>query len=262
MKHILILFFAIISFVYYQFNVYNNKAEFQQIYNSKKKELLVKQDEKQIKSIKIVNIDKYPINIISKTYAEETSIKLKNKVNLEVRFYSQSPFWKWWKIFNETCEEASVLIAINYALNKQTNKTLFRDELLKIVDWENKKFWDYRHTNVKQTAQILEEYFNFTNYEIINNPTILDIKKNLNEWNIIIAPFYWIWLNPHYLWRWPEYHFMVIKGYDSESFITHDVWTKHWKNYRYNQKKLFDRIHDYNSESIQKWKKKIIILKK
>jgi len=138
----------------------------------------------------------------------------------------------------------------------------FRDELLKIVKWEKNNFWYFENTNVKETSEILSDYYNFSDFEIIDNPSIEDIKQNINKDSIVIAPLYWKYLNPNFLLWWPEYHFLVIKWYTNNDFITHDVWTKYWWSYKYDQKKLFDRIHNYNKTSIKNWEKKIIVLKR
>lgn len=261
MKYIITIFFIVVGFIWYQIDKYQDNKEYTQIYNSSKKELL-SQDQ-------IQETQKKEVNIIPQSYAQvkisekkPEKKELKINANLDVDFFSQSPLWEWWPIFNETCEEASALIAINYVRDNKMNKEEFKSELLKMVDYENKTFWDYKHTNVDQTSQILKEYFKFDNYNIIEEPTIKEIKTTLNNWNIIIAPFYWIWLNPNYTWIWPEYHFIVIKGYTGTQFITHDVWTKLWANYHYDQEKLLERLHDYDTVSVQNWKKRLIVLKK
>jgi len=250
MKNTIILF--LISFIIYNIISYYESYKFKEIYNINKIELLLK-----IKENKINNIA-----VMGQVYAEEKKSTLKTIVNLNVDFFPQSPFWKWWPIFNDTCEEASLLIAINYVRHNKMNRVAFRDKLLDIVDYENKIFWDYKHTDVSQTSKILKNYFKFFDYKIVDNPSIKYMKQVLNNWNIIIAPFYGIGLNPHYSGKWPEYHFMVIKGYNKTDFITHDVWTKYWADYKYNQLELYRRLHDYDSVSVMNWKKRIIVLTK
>lgn len=36
-------------------------------------------------------------------------------------------------------------------------------------------------TNVEETAEILEEYFDYTNYKILENPSIEDLKSELAQ---------------------------------------------------------------------------------
>jgi hypothetical protein len=254
MKQYIVLVIFIFWFSYYLLTEYNKRSDFKDAYNSTKQELLTQ---------------KNPTYIPSKTiYADEITsedkivhVQKTEKVHLDVQFYPQSPFGKWWPIFEDTCEEASVLIAINYMRWKTMTRTQFRDELLNIVDWENKTFGYYKDTGVNDTAIILKDYFNFLDYKILENPSIDDIKYELSQKNIIISPFFASNLNPNYSWSWPDYHFMVITGYTKDSFITHDVWTKQWEDYYYNQNTLYNRIHDFDPIDIENWPKRLIVLK-
>lgn len=261
MKKITIIIISFILVYFLWLNIYQNQASNQQIHNIKL-ELLISEEKKEL----IKPNKKGETNTISdsdiKIKEIENKIKIKDNVNLEVQFYPQSPFWKWWEIFSETCEEASALIAINFVQNNKISRGKFRDKLLELVEWQNRRFWDYKHTDVNQTSIILKEFFNFSDFKIIDNPSINDIKTELSLWNIIIAPFYWVWLNPNYSWKGPDYHFMVIKWYSGDLFITHDVWTKHWKDYKYNQKMLLERLHDYDKTNIKNWEKRLIVLNK
>lgn len=249
MKHIIVGLLFIITISYYAVTKFQEQNWFENSYNTAKHELLHQKD-------------KTIINNVEEEKIIETLVQTKDAVDLSVDFYPQSPFWKWWPIFEDACEEASVLLALNYVRDDYMNRIQFRDELLKIVDWENKVFWYFKDTNVDETAQILENFYNFSNYEIKENPSIEEMKNEISQWNIIIAPIYGIWLNPNYWWVWPDYHFLVIKWYTKNSFITHDVGTAKWESYIYNQNTLYNRIHDYHPENIELGEKKIIILKK
>lgn len=257
MKHYIVAILAIIWICYYFVDSFQEKVWFEDEYMTAKYELL---NQKNISSIS--NTDKKNITDKPESQIENKPIQTKDSVDLSVDFYPQSPFWKWGPIFEDTCEEASLLLALNYIRWDYMNRIQFRDELLKIVDWQNKNFWYFKDTSVEQTAEILKRMYNFQNLEIINNPEISDIKQAISDGNIVIAPLYAIWLNPNYGWSWPDYHFVVIKWYTKNSFITHDVGTKKWENYVYNQNTLYNRIHDYHSTDIELGDKKIIILKK
>ncbi len=259
-KHKIVLFIIVTLVPYYIFSEYQEKINLNNVIFERKKELLSQ-----------INGDNNNLGIFPKTYAEENNrkevenekvIEILDKVNLTVEFYPQSPFWKWWPIFEDTCEEASALLAVNYVRWVTMTREKFRDELLKIVDFENNFFWYYKDTDVDETAQILEEYFKFSDYKILNEPTIEDMKKALSAWNIIITPLFASWMNLNYTWTWPDYHFIVIKGYDEDNFITHDVWTKMWENYKYDQLEIMERIHDFDELNMLDWEKKLIVLKK
>lgn len=177
-----------------------------------------------------------------------------------VDFHPQSPLGMWWPIFWETCEEASALIAVNHFRNTEMDATTFRSELLDIVEWQKQKFWKFDHTNVDETAVILREYFWYENFLILNDPTVDQMKEYVSQWNIIIAPFYGVGMNPYYSDGGPPYHFMAIKWYTQNTFITHDVGTKRGENYEYPISVIMDRLHDYDSADIQLWAKKLIVI--
>ena len=258
MKHYIVWLLTIIWLLYYVIFNYQQRSLFEDDYYKAKLHLLSQEDSE----IYIPKVDEKPYKINNNTIQDSHSSEILDTVNLDVDFYPQSPFGKWWPIFEDTCEEASLLLALNYIRWDYMNRIQFRDELLKIVDWQNKNFGFFKDTNVVQTAEILQNMYWFTNLEIIDQPKIDDIKQALSQWNIVIAPLYAVWLNPNYGWEWPDYHFLVIKWYTKNSFITHDVGTKKWENYIYNQNTLYNRIHDYHPTDIQLGEKKIIVLKK
>lgn len=255
MKHYIVWFFTIIWVMYYLIFSYQQKSIYQDDYYNVKQELLSQKWE-------IISQSKEITSKATETVPNKISWELLSIADLDVDFYPQSPFWKWGPIFEDTCEEASLLLALNYIRGDYMNRIQFRDELLKIVDWQNKNFWFFKDTNVAQTAEILKSMYDFDNLEITDNPKITDIKQAISDGNIVIAPLYAIWLNPNYWWEGPDYHFVVIKWYTQNSFITHDVGTKKWENYVYNQNTLYNRIHDFDPTDIQLGEKKVIVLKK
>ncbi len=259
MKHIIVLVVFISISLYLSFERFKENKEFEFLYAQGKNELLEeyireRSDPKRVK------------NLILKAHSYTSEFKkeldIVESIDLKVDFYPQSPFGKWWPIFNDTCEEASLLLALNYIRNKSMSREAFRDELLDIVSWQKNRFWYFENTTVKETSIILKEYYDFSDFLIIDNPSIDDIKMHINNNSIVIAPLYGKYLNPHFVSWGPTYHFVVIKWYTPNSFITHDVWTKYWADYSYDIEELYSRIHDYNSWDIKNWDKKIIVLKR
>ncbi len=188
--------------------------------------------------------------------------KLSDSINLDVTFFSQAPEADWSLPWQEACEEASTLQAIHYVKNEPLKKEEFKEEILNLVEWQNKRFGDYKHTTVHQTAEILRDYFNYSDYEIIENPTIEDLKRELSNQHVIIAPFAGKLLgNPFYSNEGPNYHMLVIKGYDDKNFITNDVGTKRGENFIYPQNKLMSAMHDYVTGDIILGKKRALIVK-
>ncbi len=187
--------------------------------------------------------------------------EIPSQINLNVPFFPQAPDGDWGLPWQEACEEASSTLAVYYATGKPITKDQFKTEILGLVDWENKTFSDYKHTSVNQTAQMIQAYFGFSDFEIVDNPTVNQMKAALAKGSVIVAPFSGKDLkNPFYSNGGPMYHMMVIRGYDSQNFITNDVGTKRGENFIYSYGRIMETIHDWNATDIHLGAKKIIVV--
>ncbi|MFH0821035.1 MAG: C39 family peptidase [Candidatus Peregrinibacteria bacterium] len=198
---------------------------------------------------------------VSQPSVPVTADALPESVNLSVPFYPQAPDADWSLPWQEACEEASVVLAYYGATGQSITRDEFREELLKIIDWEMKNLGHYEHTNAVETARILKDYYGYTNFEILENPSIDDLKDRLAQGRLIIAPFAGRELgNPFYSGIGPLYHMMVIRGYDDEHFITNDVGTKRGANFVYPYKRLLNAMHEWHDEDIDLGAKNVIVL--
>lgn len=190
-----------------------------------------------------------------KILPEETILK---EVNLKVPFYSQAPLGDWSMPWQEACEEASSLLVANAYFEHNWTREEFNTQILKLVDWENQKFGDYKHTDVSQTSEILNEYLGLKTI-IHENPTVDDVKKVLSSGHLIIMTFAGKHLaNPNYKNGGPNYHAMVIKGYRADGkIITNDVGTRNGEDYVYTWDTLQNSLHDY-AEPIENGPKRMI----
>lgn len=183
---------------------------------------------------------------------------LAEELNLEMMFYAQAPFGNWDYPWQEACEEATVLLISNEYQSKEWTREQFNDEILKLVEWEKITFGDYRHTTIKETARILNEYLGLKTL-IFENPTFEDIKKILNRGHFVVMTFDGKKLgNPFYKNGGPVYHAMVIKGYKTgDKIITSDVGTRNGENYVYKWETIENAMHDY-AEPMSDGAKRII----
>jgi hypothetical protein len=191
------------------------------------------------------------------------TVELKNEelpleLNLDVPFYSQAPFGDWSYPWQEACEEASVLLVANAYLGKNWSREEFRDEILKLVDYEMREFGAYEHTNVEQTAKMMTDNFGLKTV-IHDDPTYDDIRRILSKGHLIIMTFSGKTLgNPNYTNGGPVYHAMVAKGYKKDGkLIFHDVGTRKGENYVYSWKVIENSLHDW-AVPIETGAKKII----
>jgi len=169
-----------------------------------------------------------------------------SELNLKMTFYAQAPFGNWDYPWQEACEEASILLVANTYFDYQWTREQFNDQILKMVDWENKYFGDYKHTDVDETVVMLKKYLKLDSV-VHENPTFEDVQKTLAKGHIIVMTFAGKHLgNPFFKNGGPIYHAMVIKGYKAgEKIITEDVGTRNGEDYVYSWETIDNALHDY-----------------
>ena len=179
-------------------------------------------------------------------------------LNLKAPFYAQAPLGNWDYPWQEACEEASVLLAANEYFGHGWTVAQFNQQILDIVEWENKTFGDYKHTTMAQTSQMLKDYLKLDS-KIHENPDLSTIKQILANGHFIILPFAGKEVgNPYYNNGGPTYHVVLAKGYTADNqIITHDVGTKHGENYVYDWETISAALHDY-SDPIDNGARRII----
>lgn len=200
----------------------------------------------------------------TKTTAPENNFSDSLKeYNLNVPFTMQAPFSDWSEPWQNTCEEANILMVRYYYENKTFTKDIVKDELLKLIDWQNKNFGSYVDTTIKQTAEMIEKIWNYKT-EVIDNPTVEQIKNFITEGVPVIIPTAGRELkNPYFSNLGPIYHMVTVKGYTTDGkFITNDPGIGRGHNYLYDPVILMNAMHDWNGneENILQGAKRILII--
>lgn len=187
-----------------------------------------------------------PPNVQTSDSINPLPLPIPPSLNLKMTFYSQAPFGNWSMPWQEACEEASVLLVANAYYNKNWTRTQFNDQILNLVDWQNKHFGNYMDTNMAHTGQMLEQVLGLKSITH-ENPSLADVKTILNKGHLIIMPFAGKKLgNPNYTNGGPVYHVLVIKGYkEGEKVITADVGTRNGEDYVYKWGILQNAMHDF-----------------
>lgn len=135
-------------------------------------------------------------------------IVIPDEFNLDMQFYSQAPYANWDLPYQEACEEASLLLAMNYIRGLKVLKDEFNKELLEIVEFEKEHFGDYLHTNVEETGEIIEVFYNHPEISILQDPTVEDIKAQIAQGYPVLVPLAGQLIgNPFYAPPGPVYHF-------------------------------------------------------
>lgn len=184
---------------------------------------------------------------------------LPEKVFLDVTFLVQAPKANWDPPHEEACEEAA-LVMVKYYLDQQA---LVEDdgdrEMLKMADWEAANGYGLSVT-LEELRQIAQKYYGISNGKVKTDISVEDIKRELAAGRPVIVPLAGRQLrNPYFTPPGPIYHMLVIKGYDSDGFITNENGIRQGKDYRYSFDTLYQAIHDYNPEDINKGAKAYLV---
>lgn len=170
----------------------------------------------------------------------------------DVPFTPQAPFAEWDdQRQQDGCEEASALMAIRWAQGRSLTLHEARAEIINASDFELEKYGEYRDVSTKDTIdRIIVDYFGYDEDKIKwkKNVDIEDIKRELLRGNIVILHVDGRLLgNPYFSGDGPEYHSLVVKGFDDArgEFITNDPGTKRGESYRYKYSVLENSIRDY-----------------
>lgn len=169
---------------------------------------------------------------------------------LRVPFTLQAPYSDWRQPWQDACEEATILIVDQFYKGFQAEripKKTAHDEILRIVNIENKHFGFNKDTNVSQIVEIINNFFNWEAKEV-EDPSVEDIKSELDMQRPVIVPLYGKQLNnPYFLRGGPDYHTVVVKGYDDETqeFITQEPGVGRGLDYRYSYDTLVNAMHDF-----------------
>lgn len=194
----------------------------------------------------------------------------KATIKLDVPFSTQAPFGEWSDERQQNgCEEVAAIMAMYWINDAKLISFAARKEIMNISDWEEANYGYYQDTSAKDTvSRIFNTYYKYFSAEVVNSIKIQDIIDQLEKGNLVIVPANGQKLNnPYFTAPGPEYHMIVVTGYDygSHEFIVNDSGTKHGKDYRYKETVLFNAIRDYSSgnhEPIVGEEKNMIIVSK
>jgi hypothetical protein len=177
---------------------------------------------------------------------QKSSQNIPDSINNYVPFTSQAPFANWDKLHDEACEEASLAMA-HYYLDKRD--VVFAKEAEKDIQFiaSKTKGGGIPDLTVEEVNKAAADLYGYKNWQIVDKPSIADMKKELAKGNIIIIPLAGREIgNPYYKTPGPLYHMLVISGYDSKKgiFITQDPGTKRGKDFTYKFDTLLKANHD------------------
>ena len=173
-------------------------------------------------------------------------------VSLTVPYIKEVPAGTSGGPWKNGCEEASMAMLEQYYTGKKImNIDAGKSFMTMLFNKENVLYGSNVNSDTTQVKYLVD---NFSDYsaKIINNPTIAQIKAEIDAGRPVITPHYGFDLhNPHipFLRTGTSYHMEVIIGYDDAAgqFIVNDSGdTVDGQNYRYDYNLFMSTIHDYS----------------
>jgi len=182
--------------------------------------------------------------------------------NLYIPWTSQAPMGNWSEPWQNACEETSlVMLDYYYKNDRNLTKEIATQAISKKLADKNMSLGKSLDEN-SDTIIKLVDYFSDWHAYAVENPTVADIKNELESGRPVIGLFYAPALNNNqYHYPVAVYHVLVIKGYDDNTneFITNDPGTSSGLDYRYSYTTILNALHDYLPDKQTASGKKIAI---
>lgn len=203
------------------------------------------------------------VPVIPVANAVSTSTEFAKELNLEVPFLLQAPKQNWVAPFEDACEEASLLMVNAYYKERGHGWTADEGEkdILEVVAYEDTTYGYNKDTTANDVAHTATGHFGFAKAQVIE-ANEFNIKNMLNMGYPIIIPADGKLLkNPNFRNGGPEYHMLVIKGYNADgSWVTNDPGTRKGADYVYPHDRLLNAIHDFNADGMELGAKVMVVI--
>ena len=185
------------------------------------------------------------------TAVPPTPLPLSATVSQDVPFLVQAPGGAWDDpIFQGGCEEASLIMAEAWASERESIDVVAGKQMIRNMSDHaeavfGKKSYD---TSIEDTLKIARDSFPLLRIVSEEEVSLSVIIAHVEAGQLVITPMDGRLLdNPHYTAPGPEYHMLVVTGYDdvTREVITNDPGTRYGAGYRYPEKRFYAAIRDY-----------------
>lgn len=193
----------------------------------------------------------------------DSQVIVPKQLTLAVPFTSQAPEKKWDQPWQDACEEAAALMIDAYYKKYKLSVMFARDEIIKMVAWEEGQGWE-RSIEVEKIQIIFEQYLGLApkkKVRLIENPTVEQLKRLIAQGKPIYAVADGKVLpNPHFRSGGPEYHALIIKGYNETEFITNDPGTQFGEGLKYQYEDVMMSLRDWNGGDVKDGRRVVLVI--
>ncbi|MFH1712272.1 MAG: C39 family peptidase [Patescibacteria group bacterium] len=180
----------------------------------------------------------------------EREVEGENSINdLAVQYNLAVPFTSQITSQEAYVEVACLMVSEYYkgAPSGEIDSEAVETAILEVVDFEMDYLGYYLDADVAASAQVIDLYFGY-GARIAETPTINNIKAEIAAGRPVIVPVASRKLgNPFYTGLGPLFHYLVIKGYSDDMFITNDPGTRSGENYVYDIDVVMAAMGDWNN---------------
>lgn len=185
--------------------------------------------------------------------------------NLALPFTSQAPTGNWDAVHEETCEEASVHMVVEYFKGTPSGKldaAASDSVMLDMVAYEEANGYGVSVSAAELQAIIVGFFDGAYSVDIVEDPSADDLKALIADGYPVIVPAAGRMLgNPFFTGEGPLYHMLVLRGYEDGRFVTNDPGTRHGENYTYDEGVFMNAIHDWNNGDPVHGARRVLVIK-
>lgn len=181
--------------------------------------------------------------------------------SINVPFTSQAPAGDWSEPWKNACEETSIAMVASFYANEPIKRDQAIARIKEILRVKQEKFRVSKDESLETIAALIAELGLPWHARIAYDPSADDIKAELAAGRPVIAPVYAPALgNPYYGSPAPDYHVLVITGYDDATgvFIVNDPGTRRGEGLRFPYATFMGAIHDLDAKNVRNGEKAVL----
>lgn len=180
---------------------------------------------------------------------------------LSVPFTPQAPDGDWAEPWQNACEETDIVIVDHFYRKDPLTSDKAKTDILRILSVKEQRFGVSKNESMDRVVQIINAAGLSWQGRVVINPTIQALQKEIEHGRPVIVPVdARLLTNPYYANVMPEYHTLVLSGYDSKTkqFIVQDSGTDKGANFTYGYAELMKAMHDLVAPDIRQGRKAVI----